>query len=175
MSKIWNRQLWKRAFAALAAAALLAGSFGCAGPKALRPVQRALGVDVSAGTVLVSEDNHSAPRSDGETFIAAAFDPAADGKLTQSLASDGRWNKLPLTDTLSRALYGDSAHDSLAVMGGENAIPEIQNGYYRFIDRYKGTKDAADDSLLFTRSAYHFTVALYDADARVLYYYALDL
>ena len=175
MKNEMHQKIGRRVLAALLAATLLLGGFGCAGSRTLSRLRRELGVDVSKGTVLVGEDDHNGAGSSGTAFTAAAFDPGAAGALTKKLASDGRWNELPLTDTLSRAVYGDAEHEPLTTMGGEKAIPEVKNGYYRFIDRYKGAQDASDDSFLFTRTDYNFTIALYDTDANVLYYYKLDL
>ena len=48
-------------------------------------------------------------------------------------------------------------------------MPPVKKGYYRLIDRQEQT-----DTSLLERGSFNFTVAVYDAEARVLYFGELD-
>ena len=50
-------------------------------------------------------------------------------------------------------------------------IPPMEKGYYLLEDRHSQAKENPD---LLERSSYNFTLSVYDADNRTLYYYKLD-
>ena len=56
---------------------------------------------------------------------------------------------------------------------GNPLVPEIENGYYRLIDRQvkEGWATGAD---ILHRGSFNFTLGLYDADAELLYFCELD-
>ena len=54
------------------------------------------------------------------------------------------------------------------------SVPQVESGYYFFQDRHREAEDPGDPSNLFSRNAYNFTAALYDAGSETLYYYELD-
>ena len=54
---------------------------------------------------------------------------------------------------------------------GEPLLPEVQNGYYRLIDRHS---DAGDGQNLLERFSLNLTLALYDTDSNTLYFCRLD-
>ena len=56
----------------------------------------------------------------------------------------------------------------------ETKIPQIENGYYNFYDRASKNKNNNDDSKLFDRYSFNFSLAIYDADTDRLYYFEFD-
>ena len=52
---------------------------------------------------------------------------------------------------------------------GQPLVPAVQRGYYRLIDRHSDTQTP-----ILERGSFNFTVGVYDADARILYYCELD-
>ena len=63
--------------------------------------------------------------------------------------------------------------------GGHNVydkydIPDIENGYYYFLDRHSEATNVNNDEDLNERSSYNFSLGIYDSDTMMLYYYELD-
>ncbi len=139
-------------------------------------ISRELGVDVSKGEQLAYTDSHGGFHGDGQTFAALKF---PDDTLLNEIASSHDWHPLPLSENLTAAVYGISDGNSsvgpyLKDEEGEPVIPEIQNGYYFFLDRHSESRDSHDDRELFQRFSFNFTIALYDVDTDTLYYVKLD-
>ena len=86
------------------------------------------------------------------------------------------WNTLPLSENLALIMYG--GHKDGMWYGynlAEDAnIPSIENGYYIFKDRHSDSRDSADDSELFDRHSFNFSIAIYDSDADIMYYFEFD-
>ena len=161
----------KRLLAAALALGLLAALAGCGEKTEQQTVADALGLDVSAGTVTASADSHGGFHGDGLAFLALAF---SDDALKQQLAADPAWQPLPMDDTTQALVWGleegsYSFGPLLTGDGGEPLVPEVEAGCYRLIDRHRDK-----DTPLLERASFNFTVAVYDADARILYYCELD-
>ena len=86
------------------------------------------------------------------------------------------WNKLPLSENLSIAMYGGEK-DGIGYgyeFAKEAHMPKVENGYYIFKDnQLKGT-DISNDSALLNRSSFNFEIAVYDCDADKIYYFKID-
>ncbi len=134
-------------------------------------VARALGVDVSNGEQLSYSDTHGGFHGDGTTCIVYHFD--GDTAL-EEIKNSAAWQKFPLDETVRTLVYGSFGDDAdiwpaLSDDVGEPIVPEIQNGYYRLIDRqYDPTTSILD------RYSYNFTLGLYDTDTNTLYFCMLD-
>lgn len=119
------------------------------------------------------QDDHGGFHGDGTAWAKAEFDETHGEELAQMLAEDDRWHDLPLPENLRLFLYGGQADgvtytDAFAEQLG---IPAIQNGCYYFVDRFNST---TDDSLLLDSPATNVTVAIFDKDEYILYYFVLD-
>lgn len=82
------------------------------------------------------------------------------------------WKPLPLSENLNRMLYGGGSYSY--GLAGETHIPKIENGYYLFKDRHSESTDSSDDTALFDRYSFNFSVGIYDTDTDRLYYLAFD-
>ena len=106
--------------------------------------------------------------------------PDDEGKiLGEEIENNKGWNKLPLTDNLNIAVYGEeSASGPVAPLitndNGEVYFPWINNGYYFFLDRHSESGNEKDDTELFDRMSFNFTIAIYDIDNHTLHYYESD-
>ena len=135
----------------------------------LKSISKILGVDISGGTLVLSLDNHGGFLGDGTTFIKIKF---TDNICIQQIQKSNVWHTLPFTENLMAFL--DSASFLLSDDAGNPRIPTIENGYYCFFDRHPESKNSRDDSELMHRYSYNITLALYDADANILYYLEID-
>ena len=53
-------------------------------------------------------------------------------------------------------------------------LPQIQNGYYYFVDRQAESEMQHSDAQLMERASLNFSIALYDVDTDTLYYIEVD-
>ena len=121
-------------------------------------------------TLLTLEDSHGGFHGDGDTFVcfqAPEFQPGED------------WQEFPLPENLSIALYGGMIGDMqwgslLTDDSGEPRMTAVENGYYYFRDRHSKSTDETDPSALLDRSSFNFTLAVYDADSEMVYYFEKD-
>lgn len=139
-----------------------------------------LGVDVSRGTVQSSRNSHGGFHGDGLLEVTISFTQEQAETMLAQLSGLPGWKPLPVTENLTKALYGKSVanhrwnpliwHES----PDEVLVPEIRNGWYYFFDRHSEAMDPLDDGNLFSRGSYNFTVAVFDTDTMTLYFYELD-
>ena len=134
----------------------------------LRGIGRQLNLDLSQATFAEYRDTHGGFHGDGETFAVLSL-PEEGIESVESMMSlcAPRWNPVPLTEELRRVLYGDDQHAPLC----PDSIPRVENGWYYFKDELG---EPSGEESLFDRASFNFCVALYDAETRTLYYFALD-
>ena len=53
-------------------------------------------------------------------------------------------------------------------------IPYIENGYYFFIDRHSQSTNKYEYNEIHNRASWNYSIAVFDREANILYYYALD-
>lgn len=144
----------------------------CTRPDPLEEISAELGVDLSAGTLVVSSDSHGGFHGDGMTAIQIVI---PDLKIPES----PNWHPLPLSDNLNRAFYGASG-DSwtygalLTDESGHPLLPQVEHGCWFFSDRHSQSTDSADDADLHSRSSWNFTAAVYDYDTATLHFFRFD-
>ena len=56
----------------------------------------------------------------------------------------------------------------------EEQLPQIQNGYYYFVDRQAESEMQHSDAQIMERASLNFSIALYDVDTDTLYYIEVD-
>ncbi len=141
-----------------------------------REISDALGIDISSGTIGTNFDTHNGFHGDGEQFVSMTF---SDDSMAKKLSQNAAWKTLPLSENLTTLVYGtttESGHSGpyLTDENGKAVFPDIQNGYYYFIDRQNQGADRYDDTNVLERYSLNFTVAIYDTDTDTLYYAELD-
>lgn len=158
----------KRLALALAAALLLAG---CGAKSEEATVAKALSLDVTGAALVSSSDSHGGFLGDGAGCIALSF---PDGRLEEQLAADPAWHSLPADETVRALVWGtqeEGASIGPCLTDSDDAplVPAVESGYYRLIDRH-----SEQETPLLERGSFNFTVGVYDAEARILYYCELD-
>lgn len=86
------------------------------------------------------------------------------------------WNQLPLSENLNLIMYGGERDGmtygfNLAELAN---MPTIENGYYCFYDRHSESTDSGSDANLFDRASFNFSLAVYDFDTNMMYYFEYD-
>lgn len=150
------------------------GLAGC-GAEEFGPFPAEMGVDIQQGEAAVEQETHGGFHGDGYTYLQVEYSPETGDTLAEQFRDGAVWKELPLPEELEPAVYGSAERGPLAVLDdGTAAIPPVENGYYWFRDRHRESENPADPAELFDRCSYNFDLAVYDADADTLYYFALD-
>ena len=124
-----------------------------------------LGLDLSGSTVISKVETHGF-FGDGTTYDVINLD---DDNVLQQIQNSSDWNPLPMDETTTALVYGLS-DDSYQIgpylndNSGNPIFPEVENGYYRLIDRQNDAQDILD------RPSFNFIVAVFDSDENILYY-----
>lgn len=171
-----SRKRWNIILLALV---LLLTMTGCGAEKSgnvQHEISNVIGIDMSDGEIISESDSHGGFHGDGSTVIEIQL---KDTSFSDQIKDNGDWNALPLTENLTALVYGIQTEGSSVgpmIHSGDGApvIPEVENGYYYFLDRHSQSTDPKDDSGVLGRASYNFTIAIYDADHQILYYMELD-
>lgn len=128
-----------------------------------------MGIDISKCENIRTEAPDASFHGDGEYVVVANCEKNNEIDFSY-------WKKLPLTENLQIAMYGGKIgdrtyHYEFAI---DNGIPEIKNGYYYFIDRHSKATNIYSDENLLSRYSFNFTIAFYDLDTNLFYYYELN-
>lgn len=142
-------------------------------------ISKELRVDVSAGTVQQNQDTHGGFLGDGHCVVELSFSHEDRPALLAEIQKSSFWKPLPLTQNLTYALYGGDFGDGekspyFDNEDGQPFLPEVENGYYFFLDRHSESTHLTDDAPLFSRASYNFTLAIFDLDTNTLYYFEMD-
>jgi hypothetical protein len=128
-------------------------------------ISKRLDLNMDSCRIIESEDTHGGFLGDGHYFAKVSCD-----KVDTS-----NWGELPLSEELQEVLnlkYCDNK--GCYNIYEKYNISDIKNGYYYFYDRYSDSTNPTDDSDINNRSSYNFTVAIYDKDNKIIYFYELD-
>lgn len=146
---------------------------GCGSSRSLkREILKAAGIDVRAGKEIETEDSHGGFHGDGVSLTVLAFDGE---EVEQQIVKNENWEKLPFDKTVTALVYGveegnRSTGPYLTDAEGKPILPEIQEGYYCFIDRHSEADAADGREEVLTRPSMNFTIAVYDAETGKMYY-----
>lgn len=135
-------------------------------------IKKEIDLDISNCNILLNNDTHGGFLGDGEYIVKADCSNNSKDILSQIT----NWNEFPLSKNLRLIMYGGYKGDMYYgyELAEKNGIPEIENGYYLFIDRHDGVTDEHSDKDLFSRYSFNFTIAFYDLDTNYFYYYEFD-
>lgn len=123
-------------------------------------------------SVVEELDTHGGFHGDGSYYLI--LDCANNKEEVLKIVKD--WKKLPLSENLNLIMYGGEK-DGVTYgyeLAEEAHIPKIENGYYIFKDRSSESIDTTNDSELFDRCSFNFSIAIYDCDAEKMYYFEFD-
>lgn len=141
-------------------------------------ISKFMEIDISSCQVLQEDDSHGGFHGDGQTFVELLATKAEFNKIVGNMTS--KWKDFPLTENLSIAVYGKETETERRlplIIDEKNEsplIPMIKNGYYYFQDRFDHSSDPDDDSQLFERNSWNFTLVILDKDQNRIYYVEYD-
>lgn len=130
--------------------------------------------DFKTSDFIVLEENntHGGFHGDGSYYLI--LDCSQNANKARSIVES--WTELPLSENLDLIMYGGEKDGiNYGYNFAERAHwPTIKNGVYKFVDRHSESKNSSDDSDILDRSSFNFSVAVYDFDSDILYYFEMD-
>ena len=117
-------------------------------------------IDLSKGEVTTYASEHEVLNK-GTTYGEVLF---SDDSFLGTVKSHKDWKSLPMSEDASTLFFG----------GEMPLFPAVTNGYYYFRDRHKDCTDATDESQFLKRETLNYTVAVYNADTKMLYVYVYN-
>ena len=136
----------------------------------METISKKLDLNLKNCTLEIDKDTHGGLLGDGEYFAKISFKENDDSKILFE------WKVLPLSTELQTVMNMISYYNN---EGGKNVyerynIPNIENGYYYFLDRYSDAVNKDSEEELNSRSSYNFSLGIYDSKNKILYFYELD-
>ncbi len=145
---------------------------GCSSQHLRKSISNEIGIHLPKKIEISSYDAHSGFNGDGTTFTMIKFKEKDIEKVRTNIKENDNWNELPLTENLQLIMYGGTKNnvEYMYHLAKEVGMPIVHNGYWIFIDRFDNLNTLNDDSKLFDRHSFNFTIAIYDTDTDILYY-----
>lgn len=133
------------------------------------------GIDVRSAEVISDTDSHGW-LGDGERFLVLKF---SDGSVKDAVSKSSDWRPLPASDGITAVIWGVEYENEGGNYGVGPCtladIPNVENGWYCFLDRSPGGHTLSGDPYTDGFSLpLNFTFAVYDSDEDILYYVESD-
>lgn len=121
--------------------------------------------------VLEENDTHGA-FGDGAYYLI--LDCSENRQQAMELVSG--WKELAMSEDLELIMYGGERDGTVYGynLAEQAKMPKVENGYYRFYDRHPNAKYPYDTSDLLKRVSFNFSLAVYDTDSDIMYYFEYD-
>lgn len=131
-------------------------------------ISRRIKIFVPLSVEVEYKDNHGGFHGDGECLVKVYFSKEQAQKFKEKIERNSHWKQLPMSDRFRNQL--------ILGIEKEMEIPVIKNGYYYFLDRHSQADDKynpyeMDEEF---RGSWNYTVAVFDTDENILYFYELD-
>ncbi len=117
---------------------------------------------------LESNDSHGGFHGDGESLAKIYFTYEQAKKIELEINYNKHWRKLPMPERLQECV-------SVYTEEGMN-MPIIENGYWFFLDRHSDADNRYDENEMYEekRASRNYSVAVFDSNENILYYYEMD-
>lgn len=112
------------------------------------------------------KDSHGGVQREGESLSMFYFDDKNAEKFEERINKNQHWKKLPMNKVVE---------ESTGVWDEKMKIPDVKNGYWFYLDRHSEAADKYNENDMYnSRYSFNYSVAVYDNDKGILYYYELD-
>lgn len=147
--------------------------------KSTRPkLPKEMGITITKDCkILESYDDHDKFLGDGVRYLVLQY---SNDQIEKEIREAEHWHTLPLSKNLETFL--GRTKGLFENIYPDKTLPLPEKGYYFFMDRFtedfrskdNQNKVSFDDSKLLERHAYNSTLAIFDAEKNILYYYEID-
>ena len=129
-------------------------------------IAKKLEITIPVFSRMEEKDSHGGFLGDGEALVKIYLSKDNSKEIIEQMEKNSHWRKLPLSEDLK----------NFPVVDKEYKIPDVQNGYWFVYDRYYKAIDQYDAEKIFDkdRSAFNFSLAVFDTDSNILYYFEED-
>lgn len=125
-------------------------------------------IKIPLSAKLKNNDSHGGFHGDGESLAKIYFTSEQAKKIELEINYNKHWRKLPMPERLQNcvSLYTEE----------EMSMPIIENGYWFYLDRHSDADNKYDENERYEekRASRNYSVAVFDSDENILYYYELD-
>lgn len=136
-----------------------------------KDIKKYIDFDVTSCKLINVTDTHGGFLGDGEYFAKYDCSKATD----ETEKAKYNWNFLFEDSTIDEQLKSVSCNDDGCKSVYERYdIDTDHNLYYYFYNRHSDAKDYDDQEQLEDAISYNYSIAIFDADRDILYYYELD-
>lgn len=112
------------------------------------------------------KDTHGGFHGDGEALAKFYFSNNQAQKFISKIKTNSHWNKYPMPEKLQNCIP-DNTEEGIK-------IPNINDGYWFFLDRSSKAMEKYDYHEIFDRYSFNYTIAIFDINTDTLYIYSLD-
>lgn len=126
-----------------------------------------IGIYVPVSCEMYYKDTHAGFHMDGEVYARVYFSNGQAKRFIKKIKENEHWNNLPMDAEFQEEVTIDKYGDNME-------LPIIENGYWFFLDRHSEAINKYDEKAIYDRYSYNYTVAIFDTDTNILYYYELD-
>ncbi len=144
---------------------------GCVNRTTNEYIKDKIDIDISSCEIEDEQDSHGGFHGDGDYIVRANCSENSKNIIDQL----NDWIELPLSENLQLIMYGGE-RDGITYsydLAKQANIPQIDNGYYYFINRNRDAINKHSDDI-FNEHSHNFTLAFYDKDNNMFYYYEYD-
>ena len=124
-------------------------------------------------TIVKEYDDHGGFLGDGIYYAFLDCENNQD-KINEIIDN---YNELPLPENLSLILYGgdkgNTRYGSYFKPRDGEAFPTVEAGYYMVLDRNNGEIREITSDIIY-HSSNNFTIAIYDSENKMMYYFEYD-
>ena len=150
---------------------------GCFSLSINKEISRSLGIYLPLKSVINYEDDHGGFHGDGVTIANVQFEDGVAEDVLLQIQNNKDWKPTPLSENMTLEFYGGEESKDVyyaSDLAEKNNMPEINNGYWIFIDRFNGENRLTEGEELFSRSSKNYTSGIYDSENNKLYYFQYD-
>lgn len=125
-------------------------------------------INIPLLTKVESIDTHGGFHMDGEMLAKVRFNSRQAERVIEEIKINEHWRELPMMEKLQETIIYN--------IDKRMRIPFVKNGYWFYIDRHTEADNKYDEYERYMEKRYstNYSVAVFDIDSNVLYYYELD-
>jgi len=121
--------------------------------------------------VVVEEDDTHGAFGDGSYLLI--LDCSTNKQKALELIEG--WSTIDdMSEPIDIIMYGEQKDGWGYNLAEQAKMPRIQNGYYCFYDRHYKAQYPYDATDLLKRASFNFSLAVYDTDSDIMYYFEYD-
>ena len=142
---------------------------GCSHANKIENISKIIEVDITNCQTENVFDSHAGLSGNGEYYAKIICDDQVNEKIKD------KWLEFPLPEKIKKIMATKQCRDDGCKSLYEKfLIPDIEKGYYYFLDRHNDAKNKNNAGTVSTRGSHKYSLGIYDTSNKTIYYYELD-